>query len=80
MSASPASPMVGALPPPPGVTPNFTDPYSIGEGLKAAGTVFVILTTLSTAVRLHTKFSIIKAHGWEDYTMVIAVVEQNTIE
>lgn len=61
-----APPGIGAAPPPPGVTPNFIDPYSIGEGLKAAGALFVVLTTLSTAVRLHTKFFIIKTHGWED--------------
>ena len=63
MSASATSPQIEALPPPPGVTPNFTDPYCIGEGLIAAGMLFVILTTLSTAVRLHTKFFIIKIHA-----------------
>ena len=66
MNASSTLPMIGALPPPPGVTPNLTDPYSIGERLKAAGILFVVLTTLSTAVRIHTKFFIIKVHGWED--------------
>lgn len=66
MSASSAPPMIGALPPPPGVTPNFIDPYSIGEELKAAGILFVVLTTISTAIRLHTKLFIIKTHGWED--------------
>lgn len=35
--ASSAPREIGALPPPPGVNPNFIDPYSIGEGLKAAG-------------------------------------------
>lgn len=66
MSATFTPTVIGALPPPPGVTPNFVNPYSIGEGLKAAGILFVILTTLSTAIRLHTKFWIIKTHGWED--------------
>lgn len=66
MSAVSTSPEIGALPPPPGVIPNFTDPYSIGDGLKAAGILFVVLTSLSTAVRLYTKFCIIKARGWED--------------
>lgn len=65
-SSSVAPPMIGALPPPPGVTPNFMNPYSIGDGLKAAGILFVVLTTLSTAIRLYTKFLIIKTHGWED--------------
>lgn len=66
MSLSSAPPQMGALPPPPGVTPNFIDPYSIGDGLKAAGILFVVLTTLSTALRLYTKLLIIKTHGWED--------------
>lgn len=66
MSATSTPPLMGALPPPPGITPNFIDPYSIEEGLKAVLILLVVLTTLSTAIRLHTKFLIIKTHGWED--------------
>lgn len=66
MSASSTPPEIGGSPPPPVVTPNFIDPYSIGKGLKAAGILFVVLTTLSTAIRLHTKLLIYKTHGRED--------------
>ncbi|KAL9135305.1 MAG: hypothetical protein Q9175_003513, partial [Cornicularia normoerica] len=58
--------MVGGLPPPPGVIPNFVDPYSIADTLRAVGVLYIVLTTLTTLIRLYTKFYIFKAHGWED--------------
>lgn len=58
--------VVGALPPPPGIVPNFVDPYSIADTAKAVSVLFVVLTTLTTAIRLYTKFCIFKAHGWAD--------------
>ncbi len=57
---------IGALPPPPGITPNFTNPYSIAEGLIAVGILCLTLTSLTTAMRIYTKLYIIKVHGWED--------------
>lgn len=57
---------MGGLPPPDGVTPNFTDPYSIANPLIAVATLCLILASFTTVVRLYTKFYIMKKHGWED--------------
>ena len=58
--------MVGGLPPPPGVVPNFVDPYSLADPIRAVGIFCMVLTTLTTVIRLYTKFCIIKSHGWAD--------------
>ena len=58
--------VVGALPPPPGIIPNFVDPYSTADSAKAVSVLYMVLTTLTTAIRLYTKFYILKAHGWAD--------------
>lgn len=60
--------LIGGLPPPPGVVPNFVDPFSIANTLRGVGVFCVVLTTFTTAIRLYTKFYIIKVHGWEDCT------------
>ena len=66
-SAAPAAPsIVGGLSPPPGVTPNFIDPYSIIKAVHPAVVMTVVFTTVTTWLRLYTRFYIIKAHGWED--------------
>ncbi len=57
---------IGGLQPPPGVTPNFVDPYSIMSAALAVTIVFLVLTSATTAIRLYTKFYLIKTHGWED--------------
>ena len=61
-----APPEIGALPPPPGVIPNFADPYSITKAALAATIVFLILTTITTGIRCYTKLFIIRKHGWDD--------------
>lgn len=71
--------MLGGLPPPPGVVPNFVNPDSIADTIRAVAVFFAVLTTLSTAIRFYTKFFILKAHGWEDYTMLIAWVHMESI-
>ena len=67
-SFSPDLDTMPALAPPPGVTPNFRDPYSLAAPLRAVYTLAVVLTTLTTFVRLYTKFFIMKVGGWEDCT------------
>ena len=41
-------------------------PYSIINTLEAGSALCLTLATLTTAIRLYTKFFIIKSHGWED--------------
>ena len=65
-SVTVAPPEIGALAPPPGVVPNFINPYSIQKSLIASSVVCLALTSLTTAIRLYTKLYIVNAHGWED--------------
>ena len=61
-----APPEIGGLPPPAGVIPNFTDPYSITKAAAAATIVFLILTTTTTGIRCYTKLFVIQKQGWDD--------------
>ena len=57
-----------ALTPPPGVIPDFDDPYSLLPyvNLTIAGGIFI--TTVLTAARLYVKARIVKKFLWEDWT------------
>lgn len=58
----------GAVPPPPGVEPNFTNPVYRSAGIVPITAVFVTLSTVFLAVRTYTKAHIIKVFGLEDCT------------
>ena len=58
--------IIGGLPPPPGVVPNFIDPYSLRGIIIAITAVEMTVTTTVTALRMYTKLFILKSHGWED--------------
>lgn len=58
----------GAVPPPPGVEPNFTNPVYRSAGIVPITAVFVTLSTAFLAVRTYTKAHIIKIFGLEDCT------------
>lgn len=58
--------ITGGLPPPPGVIPNFIDPYSKAWYSILTIVVCLTLTTLLIGIRICTKFLITKSHGWED--------------
>ena len=61
-----APPEIGGLPPPAGVIPNFTHPYSIVKPALAATILFLILTTVTTCIRCYTKLFVIRKPGWDD--------------
>ncbi|KAI9800734.1 MAG: hypothetical protein M1833_003150 [Piccolia ochrophora] len=66
MSTPTPTVLVGAIPPPPGVTPNFVDPVSIGYRLIVVGVLFLVLGTFFISIRFYTKLIILHALGWED--------------
>ncbi|TGO34063.1 hypothetical protein BHYA_0214g00140 [Botrytis hyacinthi] len=74
MSRQSTEPMIGGLPPPPGVIPNFEDPYSIASVLHGFTILLLVLSTFSTIIRMYTRFQIMKDHGWEDYLPDIMLV------
>ena len=61
-----ASSEIGGLPPPAGIIPNFTDPYSISKAMLAANIVFLTMTTVTTSIRCYTKLFVMRKLGWDD--------------
>lgn len=62
--------IVGSLPPPPGVTPNFVDPEYIGHQVVVINGMFVFLTTVVVALRMYCRLYIMPCAGIEDCTLL----------
>ena len=60
------------FPPPPGVTPDYTDPDRNFCGIVPLMCVFIPLSTTFLALRLYTKARILRLLGWEDVAIVVA--------
>ena len=60
--------IIGVLPSPPGITPNFEHPTSHGHVLAVASVVCVVIATIFVAARLFTKVVVSRAPGWDDGT------------
>jgi len=60
------------LAPPPGVVPNFVDPYTLQPTIIGSGVVCLTVATIAVWMRMYTKLIIIKSAGWEDWTSFIA--------
>lgn len=56
----------GGLPPPPGVTPNFTNPYSVQPTIIATLVICIVVPSIFVFLRVYTKLFLAKTHGWED--------------
>ena len=77
-ASAPVQPtVVGGLPPPPGVIPNFVNPHSIADAVKVLDVIWIVLATLTTVIRLYTKIYILKAHGWADCMLYSVYPEPN---
>ncbi|RDL40437.1 uncharacterized protein BP5553_00416 [Venustampulla echinocandica] len=61
-----------SLAPPPGVVPNFENPESIRTIIDFTLGICIGVSSLFVLLRIWTRFFIVKMHGWEDYTMIIA--------
>ncbi|KAH9204971.1 hypothetical protein DL95DRAFT_493910 [Leptodontidium sp. 2 PMI_412] len=59
--------IVGVLPPPAGVRPNFEHPESIGHHLVIVIAIFLPLASLVVALRIYTRRVIVNAIGYDDY-------------
>jgi len=59
---------VGAWPPPPGVTPNFSNPESIGYRMIIVSVLFPAITIPITLLRLYTKRYILGVIHVDDCT------------
>lgn len=56
----------GVFPPPPGVTPNFTNPVIRSNGIIELICIFTILSTTTLVLRLYTKARILRIWGLDD--------------
>ncbi|KAA8570969.1 hypothetical protein EYC84_000344 [Monilinia fructicola] len=61
-----------ALNPPPGVTPNFNNPYTLLPAADAVKIATTVLATLAIFIRIYTKWRIIRVVHLEDYIAVAA--------
>ncbi|KAM5447045.1 hypothetical protein MaudCBS49596_006226 [Microsporum audouinii] len=70
-----AAQWLGAIPPPPGVTPNIIDPPSQWAGNIALHTVCLTLATAAVAMRVYTRTLITRTRmGVDDYFCLISYV------
>lgn len=60
------SPQSPSLPPPPGITPNFHEPYSLDPYQQIEIVACVLITTITLIGRIYTKLALIKHFTWED--------------
>ncbi|KAE9376307.1 hypothetical protein N431DRAFT_400438 [Stipitochalara longipes BDJ] len=65
--------IVGALPPPPGVTPNFVNSEFNGNQIIIAGILLPVLMFPFLGARLYAKISLLKKIQNDDYMIILAV-------
>lgn len=70
----PAFLQLPALPPPPGVIPNLTDPDDVGPTLIIVGAVLLAVMVLALANRAYTKLCIVQKVSWDDLTISLSAV------
>ena len=66
MSSSAISEQGGALPPPKGLTPNFSDPENRNASIYAVVAICVLIITALVFARTYTRFVLSKSRGWQD--------------
>lgn len=67
-----ATHIVGGLPPPPGVTPNFVNPENLHKQWILSLVTCFFPPTFFILIRVYTKLIIMKSHGWEDCKFCLA--------
>ena len=58
--------IIGALPPPPGVVPNFVDPVNHMKNAIALHTIMLSAVTLCISIRVYARYHIQKELGLDD--------------
>ncbi|KAF2178962.1 hypothetical protein K469DRAFT_323820 [Zopfia rhizophila CBS 207.26] len=69
---SPRAEFVGVVPPPPGVTPNFTDPPSRQHIILITNIILPFVSAFFMILRLYTTGFIIRSVGVDNYMIVLA--------
>ncbi|KAF2113820.1 hypothetical protein BDV96DRAFT_578384 [Lophiotrema nucula] len=63
---------LGAMPPPPGVEPNFEDPDNRMRENITLHAIFLTLTTCCVLMRIYTRHFVIRKLGWDDFLVCIS--------
>lgn len=70
---------ISAVPAPPGVTSNFVNPPSKAYWDVVTQAVCLTIATLLVAMRMYTKFNVLKSPGWDDCESRIVRVENSRL-
>ena len=68
------SPSDAAAVPPPGIIPDFQDPFSVRPYWIMTTAVGLVCTGIILALRMYTKIVIVKKCRWEDYTCCLGFI------
>ena len=71
--------VTGALPPPPGVTPNFVDPPSQDAVIIAVHAVLLALATLFVSMRGLLRAFVLRSFGWDDGKLVVQALQMTVV-
>ncbi|KAH7111788.1 hypothetical protein B0J11DRAFT_447438 [Dendryphion nanum] len=66
--------MVGVIPPPPGIMPNFINPPSLQHNILITNIVLSTVSALFVALRFYTTGFVIRSVGVDDYMIAVAWV------
>ena len=61
-----------AMPPPPGVIPNYVNPHSDGSIIVVVGSILLGLTILFVANRIYSKVWLTHKYSWDDRKLLEA--------
>ncbi|PVH98966.1 hypothetical protein DM02DRAFT_595228 [Periconia macrospinosa] len=70
--------IVGAIPPPPGITPDFVNPPSIQHVVLIVNSILPLVSLLFVALRLYTTGFILRSVGVDDYMIALAWVSSQS--
>ena len=66
------APTDASIPPPPGVIPDFQDPFSLRPYLNETASLALVMTGFFIILRIYTKARIVREFRWEDCKRVAA--------
>ncbi|KAI9672493.1 MAG: hypothetical protein M1817_003259 [Caeruleum heppii] len=66
--------LLGTIPPPPGVTPNYENPESIADRVIVVNAVFLPLAIIFVILRSFTRIHLTHGFGMDDYALVVSLL------
>ena len=63
---------MAAMPPPPGVVPNFDNPHNQNTMALAVMSVCLAVSTIAIALRFYARWAVVKVIQWQDYLLLVS--------